>query len=415
MIEKKVYVQNLEKGMYVSRLDRPWTQTDFLFQGGFTLSSDKEIARLQKTCDYVFVDVDACSFTAGHLDKLLLLTEGKSPPEQEIKTVTVTNSVPVEKELNSAFECYRVLSGELGRIMTSIQVGKNPDVTELAKQVSCLIDSVTRNTDASLLLTHLKSKGGYNQCHAISTAIFATTFGRRLGFKRQQLKELALGSMLCNLGMLKIPDALLNKQGKLAELEVAALHKHAEFSAMLLTRGRGANDRVIGVAMYHHERYDGKGYPVGLSGDLIPLFARIAGIVDSYDAMISNRAFRKAHSHEDIISALYKEKGMAFPADLLEYFIEFIGMYPTGTLVEMSTGEVAVVLSQGVRKMQPRVMVILDQDKKRYKTFKSVDLSRDAGKREGERKRITKALELDAFGVDPPELYLSKRQLACIC
>ncbi len=404
MIEKKVYVQHLKPGMYVSSLDRPWTETDFMFQG-LLLKGGADIARLRKHCEFVFVDIERCNYTAGYFDKLL---RDKPEEKSEFRVVPVIHETVVEDELITAQALHQQVCSELRNVMQALRSGQSLDVTTLRKHVLGMVDSVLRNSDASLLLTQLKEKDGYSYNHAVSTSIFATAFGRKLGLNRDELQELAMGCLLFDVGKLKLPDALLNKEAPLSDGEFVVLKHHVDFSVSLITSSNAATPRILEIARHHHERHDGSGYPAGLSGRKIPLFARIAGLVDSYDAMMSNRIFRKARSHEQIISELYKKKNLDFQAELLEHFIQFIGIYPTGSLVELTTGEVAIVLSQNdIRRMQPRIMVILDEQKQPYDAYPVIDLLTDSHSASGEPLKIKGSLEINAYGIDPAEFYLT--------
>ena len=161
------------------------------------------------------------------------------------------------------------------------------------------------------------------------------------------------------------------------------------------------NTDVIDMIAHHHERHNGSGYPQGLSGDDIPVFARMAAIVDCYDAVTSHRGYARAISPSEAVKLLNDWKDVDFEGELVEEFIQAVGIYPAGTLVELSSGEVGVVMaSDSGRRLRPRVLVLLDADKNELSTPRSVDLAPDSRGTEGAHLEILDSLEPNAHGID---------------
>lgn len=156
----------------------------------------------------------------------------------------------------------------------------------------------------------------------------------------------------------------------------------------------------------HHERFDGTGYPHGMSGTSIPMFGRIAAIVDSYDAMTSDRSYKKAITPHQALRVLYSECNKVFQEELVEQFIQCLGVYPTGSLVELTSGEVGIVISQNrMRRLRPKIMLILDSNKVALKGFETIDLDRKDTARQLE---ISKSIDPGSYGIDPREYYIGK-------
>jgi hypothetical protein len=168
------------------------------------------------------------------------------------------------------------------------------------------------------------------------------------------------------------------------------------------------NPRVLSAIRTHHERYDGSGYPQGLEGTKIPAFGRIAGIVDTYDAMISDRPHAKARSSYQAIQDIHDSADTLFQRELVEYFIKAIGVFPVGSIIELNTGEVGVVISQTVdNRLKPKVMLILDEDKAPRKHLVVIDLSTQPGESNQPLQWwITRELPLNAYGIDPQTYFL---------
>jgi HD-GYP domain-containing protein (c-di-GMP phosphodiesterase class II) len=177
----------------------------------------------------------------------------------------------------------------------------------------------------------------------------------------------------------------------------------------LLRAAPNVDNRVVTMIATHHERFDGSGYPHKLKGDEIPLVGRIAGIVDCYDAMISERSYARPKSAYDAVRELKSLGGIAFPAELVELFIQAVGVFPTGTVVELNTGDVGIVIGQNrFRRLRPEVMLILDAHKRVRDEFTTIDLltcDENTGKAEPTL-WITRGLERGAYGIDPKEYFL---------
>ena len=204
-----------------------------------------------------------------------------------------------------------------------------------------------------------------------------------------------------------IPDEILSKAGRLTEDEMDVIRRHVDFGLALLGKDGGISQTVREMVAHHHERFDGSGYPNGLEGTAIPLPGRIAAIVDCYDAITTARPYQKPISPSAAVKRLYEWRGRDFQPELVEEFIQAIGLYPAGTLVELTTGEVAVVMAESrVRRLRPRVMVILDADKQLLREFYKLDLLHDRDHTDARGIEIREALEPGAYGIDPAALYL---------
>lgn len=238
-------------------------------------------------------------------------------------------------------------------------------------------------------------------------SIWTVALGRQLGLGKPDLRTLAVGGLLFDVGKLKVDKELLNNDRRLSEEEFGIVKQHVPLGVQSLRNGGVINPDILDMAAFHHERHSGRGYPKGLVGNDIPVFARIAGIVDSYDAMTSQRAYAKAMSPSQAIKALYEWRDVHFQAELVEEFIQAIGLYPAGTLVELSSGEVAIVVAESrSRRLKPTVMVVLDRDKKPVDDLDTIDLMKVTQTEDGQPLEIADSLEADAYGIDMSEIEL---------
>lgn len=407
-MEKKVKTEDLKIGMYVARLDRPWVDTPFMFQG-FYIRDQKDIDTLRQYCHYIFTDYDRQELDDYRLQHMRAEEYAAKPGACELPTrkVNYETTTSIEEELVFARECHTNLAHLVNEIMTDVRAGKEINFPGARKIVSSMIESIARNPDAFMWLTKLKDTDSYTYKHSMDAAILAVTLGRHLGLTKHELQELAIGTLLFDIGKMKLPPELLSKPGRLTDAEFTLVKKHVEYSVDTLKQIKGISPRSIEIAMYHHERHNGSGYPHGLRGNQIPVFARIAAIVDCYDAITSDRTYNRAISSHDAIKQLYEWRNIDFQEEMIEQFIQCLGVYPTGSLVELSTGEVGVVLSQNrVRRLRPKIMLILDKDKVAYDHYPTLDLIKEETDKEGKPLEILTSHEPGAFGIDPHAFYL---------
>jgi putative nucleotidyltransferase with HDIG domain len=255
----------------------------------------------------------------------------------------------------------------------------------------------------------IRRKGGYLHSHSIASSVWATALGREIGLDRDAMRVVALGSMLLDVGKTRIPESILGKPGKLDEREREEMRRHVDYGLALVREAGRVDERVLEMIANHHERHDGSGYPRGLEGADIPVYGRIAGIVDTYDAMITSRPYASTQSSYGALRQLRSLAGTQFQPELVDQFTQAIGMFPTGTLVLLNTGEVGVVTAQSrIRRLRPEVMVILGPGKEPLAEYRVVDLNKVSATADDQSSLwIEQGLEPGAFGVDPAEYYLN--------
>ena len=411
---KKVYIQDLQPGMYVSGLDRPWLETPFSLQG-FMVRNQTEVKKLGFYCDYVYID------SSKSLANLSINTTPASPNKRpqsivarpfkaEIAThqpVSYREQSSVSQEIPVAQVAYQNIRAEFDSMVSRIGNGKTINITQLSEAINPLVDSISRNPGASIWLARLKSQDSYTYSHCIAVAIWCTVIGRQIGLPKKDLSLLAMGGMLLDIGKLKIPPLILNKKQQLSEREFALIKKHVDLSLkMAKDSSRVMPQAVIDMIASHHERFNGSGYPEAIKGTQIPLYSRIAAIADCYDAITSQRVYAKPITHAQAIKQMYEWRGYDFQPELIEAFIQAVGVYPTGTLVELTSGEVGIVVKENPgKRLRPQVLVILDSDKQQRADFIEMDLSA-ATETGNQNVEIAKTLEPGAFGLDPETLYI---------
>lgn len=213
--------------------------------------------------------------------------------------------------------------------------------------------------------------------------------------------------MLFDVGKSRLPPGLVTRAPPLSADDEAKTRQHVAYSVEILKNTPNINEQIIAGVGAHHEHFDGSGYPNALSGTAIPVFARMAGIVDWYQGSIRPYCAVPAISSIEAIERLHQMRGHEFQAEIVDQFVQAVGVYPTGTLVELNSGEVGVVIAQNrTRRLQPKLMLILSPGKERLEAFESIDLLVQNEQRSGGELRIASSLKSGAYGIDPAELYL---------
>ncbi|HEX6320975.1 MAG TPA: HD-GYP domain-containing protein [Burkholderiales bacterium] len=398
MERKQLPVEQLEFGMYVAELDRPWTETPFMFQG-FHLSTEQQLATLKKFCKHVFVDLERSEKQAPRPPAAQFSIKGSTAyPEK----------VSVEVEFRQASTDYaRTLSSVGELIKPAARQGGVLDAKEVKESVSRLADSVVRNPDAMLLVTRLREKSAEAHARALQVSIYLLVFARFLQLPRDDLELLGLLGLLQDIGKTRLPPELMEKKGPLTAEETELARRHVEYSAEILAATPGLPPKLPELALLHHERQDGSGYPRGLKGEQIGLYGSMAAIADTFDALTAVRPYAEPLPPSSALSYLYKERGTRFHPDLVEQFIQCVGVFPVGSVVELNSGEVGIVITQNlVRRLKPRVMVVLDAQGNPMRPHKILDLDKDPKVTPEEPYRIKRTMEQSKVQVDPREMFL---------
>jgi len=404
-MRKKIDVYDLRHGMWVSELDCPWRETPFLFQG-FEIESDEHIEELKNYCKHVYVDTDLGCDSAPPASAGISYTN-TLPDELDRRQATYQEQTSIEEEIEVAKEIYQSGTQAIAEIMDDAHLGKNISVTRVKQAVGGMVESIIRNPDAFAWLTQLKNKDSYTYSHCLDACALGLIFGRHLGFSKEELKILGTGTLLLDIGKMRTPTELLEKPGKLTEKEFEIMKAHVRHSVEIISERKAMPAATIEIVATHHERHNGVGYPLNLMGKEIPIFGKMAGIIDCYDAVTSDRVYRPAISSHKALQMLYDAKDKDFQAVLVEQFIQCIGIYPVGSPVELSTGEIGIVLSQNrLRRLRPKVMLILDHDKKPHKTVPTIDLLTQVSDASGNPLEIKEVLKPGAYGINPKEFYL---------
>lgn len=425
--------------MYVSKLDRPWLETPFIFQG-FEISEQAEIDMLQRCCSIVYIDVERGKLSDDQVRRLIQLQRQprKPTPASRRKTkepgklirwlqklltrlglfrqaATLASSgqegygiqTTARAEAGEARDAYKVLGKHHKALMDRATIRGNVQIEELRQAVQPAVESVLRNPNALAWEVFSRKRSTENYNRSVGTAIWCLMFGRHLNFDRDMLEVLAMGGMLLDVGNAMLPKSIAASSGAITEEQKTMLRQHVEFGVNILADSQGVAQPVADMVRCHHERFDGSGYPHGMLGNQIPPFGRIAGIADCYDAMTSEASYSKPMAAYDAARALNDMRGKDFAAEVVEQFLATMGMFPVASLVELNDGSVAVVLEQNPHNiLRPKVLLLLDENKAplpQPRVVEMRDLPLDATQPGA--LWIASGHEHGAFGIDPADIF----------
>jgi len=389
--------------MYIEQLDRPWLETPYMLEGVWITSND-DIDELKQLCEFVYIseekgkrldsiissipatkqsksgnpakeEAQATSPFQVHYELERINTRPEPSPDKPLDTKKNVH-VPFEEEIGHAREIHHKATEIVHSMYDDVRLGKSINATGAKTIVNQMVGSIVRNPDAQVWLTHLKNKDEYTAIHSLNVCIFSIAFGRHLGLPDDALSELGLGGLLHDLGKIRVPSEVLNKPGKLTTEEFGLMKEHPVHGGNILTTTKGLSPDVIDVALSHHERMNGTGYPHGLRSKEISYFGRIVSIVDIYDATTSNRVYHSGMHSVDAMTQLYTMRQGFLDSQLVEQFIQCLGIYPVGSIVELYSGEIGVVIEiNREHRLRPKLLLIMDGNKQRYKPPRIVDLA----------------------------------------
>lgn len=293
---------------------------------------------------------------------------GQERPVGVPVTTSLADELPIAKRL------YTETLTHVRSFVDDVRKGKDIDYREAAPLVDNLIESVFRNETAAATLFKLKWFDEYTYTHSINVSILAVILGRHLGMAKPELHKLGIAGLYHDVGKARIPEAILNKPGKLTEREFQVMRSHPEEGWKIMQGQPGLDPEILRAVVEHHERTDGTGYPKGLGEGEIGRFSRIISVVDVYDALTSRRVYKDPIAPAKALGMMYQWRDRDFPPHAIENFIRCMGVYPVGSLVRLSSGEYGIVAtSNAVRPTKPEVKVVLDA-KKRPQLARVLDL-----------------------------------------
>lgn len=412
-MRNKLACSDLEVGMYVVDLDRPWVQAPFeppFDIQGFTIRQESEIDKVQRLCRYVYIDPNLGKGTKKYLtdgQKLKDITRVfASLPSSSLPSETYKDRTTLQEEIPQARQIlvdtdklYHKITNNLGR-------NQETSETEVRNVVSGLVESVIRNPEALSWLVGLKRKDSSTYVQAISVAVLGLTVGRYLGLPKERLNVLGTATLLQDVGKIALSEEVLNKADRLTADERDTIQEHVTHSVEMLENSRKFNIEIVHTVRLHHERFDGSGYPQGLSRNQIPLLSTLSGIVDCYQAGTSPRPYREAKTSFEVMMELYGERNTAFPEGVIEQFIQCVGIFPIGSFVKLNTTEIGVVVRRNqIQQLKPKVMILIDRNGRRVKNPETIDLAAQYLEPGDPPRLIAAVVDPTSYDLNPAEFF----------
>jgi HD-GYP domain-containing protein (c-di-GMP phosphodiesterase class II) len=325
-----------------------------------------------------------------------------------ITITTYPDQVSVEEEVPRAREVVARSVDLLIKLASDIRLGASFEVDRVDEIVEDMVESIVRNPDALMWVARLREQDIATYGHGLQVSVYLTAFGRHLGFPKPLLAVLAQIGLLLDIGKLRLPSDLLQKQGHLTPEEFEAVKAHVQHGLDILSETPNIHPDVMEGIAQHHERMNGSGYPRALVGGEIAVVGRMAGIVDCFAALTNHRPYAAAVSSYEALRSITGWGGDYFHEALVQQFVSSVGVFPVGSMIELSTGEVAVVVAHNkVRRLKPRVLVVTGPDKSKLPHPAMLDLLYDPKMGEGQGIFIKRGLASGAYGLDLADYYLS--------
>ncbi len=358
----QVTIDDLKPGMYVTQVLKQSGKMEIRSRG--LVKNEAIIEQLRaKGIEVVEIDI-----RKSKIEKAVTVA-----PEEETSTTPKSKSLSSESVVQAS-ELYNRAVTIQSQLIKSLQTGAPKNLSLVSDLSQNIIKSLFENKNALLCLTMIKDAEEYLLEHSINCGILMAMFAHHLGMSHEEIDHACMGAMLMDIGMAEIPEQLRTSKGELSAQEWEVIRTHVNSGKKLVEQFEEIHESVVTIIGQHHERCDGSGYPNGLKGEQISQLARMAAIIDSYDAMISDRPFRKALSPAVALKRLNQQDNL--DKELVKQFIHCVGVHPVGSLVKLKSGKLAIVSQLGKKDlMKPVVMTFYNISSGHYSEIKRMDLS----------------------------------------
>jgi putative nucleotidyltransferase with HDIG domain len=369
---KKVKKEELKVGMFVHDLNCGWLGHGF-FKRRFLVKTEGDVRKLHESSAVeIYIDTEKGLDVAGGIPREIR-EEFREPIEEAIPE---TRPEPAQTSHKQELEVAKKIQSEATQVITSVlsdvRLGKQIEVERVSPVVGKITESILRNQGTLVSLCRIKERDTYTFQHSVSVCTLLVTFCRYMGMSQEVIQEAGIGGMLHDIGKMRVPDNILNKPGKLTDPEFEIMKGHVLLGMDILQQTPGISTTVLQISGEHHERYEGSGYPTKKKAQEISQLGRMAAIVDVYDAITSNRVYHTGMEPSVALQKLFEWSKNHLDEELVQHFIQAIGIYPVGSLVRLESNRLAVVVQQGTAGLlYPVVRLIYDI--KRNTRLKPVD------------------------------------------
>ncbi|WP_069081728.1 HD-GYP domain-containing protein [Pseudomonas sp. TCU-HL1] len=345
---KRIAVTDLRIGMYIQELCGSWMDHPF-WKTSFLLASGKDLQRIQDSAvGEVWIDTaKGLDVDAGEsAEQVDAQAESQLQSAQQQPLAERVEPVSLDEEVGRALRLCARSKQALVAMFNDARLGHAVEVAQAEALVEQITESVIRHPNALISLARLKTSDEYTYMHSVAVCALMVALARQLRMDEEQVREAGLAGLLHDIGKMAVPLELLNKPGKLTDGEFIEMRKHPTAGARILLDSRQVSAAILDVCLHHHEKYDGSGYPHRLAGEKISLLARMGAICDVYDAITSDRPYKKGWSPAEALRKMAEWTKGHFDPLLFQAFVKSVGIYPTGSLVRLESGRLGVVLEQ---------------------------------------------------------------------
>ncbi|OHC35291.1 MAG: phosphodiesterase [Pseudomonadales bacterium RIFCSPLOWO2_12_59_9] len=380
---KRIAVGDLCLGMYINEFCGSWMEHPF-WKAKFVLDSRKDLQRIiDSGVDELWIDTTkGVDLLIGqHADSEAEVAAQVEARLLEVATAPVFSRSSLDEEIRRAHKLCGAAKQAVVAMFSEVRMGQAIDaahVTELVEEISA---SVLRNPNALISLARLKNADEYTYMHSVAVCALMIALARQLGLAEVQVREAGMAGLLHDIGKMLIPEAILNKPGKLTDAEFTTVRGHPEAGNSILLDSQNISAMVLDVCLHHHEKVDGSGYPHRLKGDEISLFAKMGAVCDVYDAITSDRPYKRGWDPAESIRKMAEWSKGHFDDVVFKAFVKSVGIYPTGSLVRLESGRLGLVMDQHESSLlTPRVKVFFSAKSKTPLPQQIIDLAKLVGR-----------------------------------